>query len=86
MIENWKVQRSLHQTYGGRLLLSSFGFHTAVDAQLKFLRDQEKKEAFRIIDTVDRIAFWSHVSNDKYGDGIAGEEEAKRILESPPWK
>ena len=86
VIENWNVQEALHRAYGGRLLLSSFGTHVAVDANMKYLRDEATKGAFQINDEADRQAFWEHLADTNWGDGVATEEEANRILDNPPWK
>ena len=48
LAQNWKVQRSLHQRHGGRVLLSSFGFHVAIDATKQFLREEEKRGSFEV--------------------------------------
>lgn len=85
LIENWKVQRALHQTYGGRLRLSSFGTHVAVDATVRFLRAEAGRGAFQIHNVGDRNAFWEYVANVHGGDGVVTDEEATRILDSPPW-
>ena len=86
VIENWNVQRALLRAYGGRLLLSSFGTHMAVDATVRFLRDETARGAFQIIDEADRNAFWEHLAYTNWGDGVATEEEGSRILDNPPWK
>lgn len=86
VIENWNVQQALHHAYGGRLLLSSFGTHVAIDATVKFMREQAARGAFQIHDEADRLAFWEHLADTSWGDGVATEEEAIRILDNPPWK
>lgn len=86
VIENWNVQQALHHTYGGRLLLSSFGTHMAVDATVKHLRNEAERGAFMINNEADRTAFWEHLEDTNWGDGVTTEEEATRILDNPPWK
>lgn len=84
IILNWNIQRSLHATYGGRLLLSSLGSHTAVDAVRKFLIEKEASGEFKLHDATLTVAFWDKVASEQ-GDGLVDEAKAVEILTKPPW-
>lgn len=86
LVQNWKVQRSLHRRYGGRVLLSSFGFHVAIDAQKQFLREEEKRGAFEIPDPDLRAAFWTAVADETWADGVTSDRSAEEVFATPPWQ
>lgn len=85
LIQNWNIQRVLHKKYGGRLLLSSLGLPTAIDAVRAFMKEKAEAGAFTIYDAALEKAFWWRVADDKAGDGIVDEVKAASILAGPPW-
>ena len=86
LVQNWKVQRSLYQRYGGRVLYSSLGFNIAIDAMKRFLQEEEKRGAFEIFDPDMRAAFWRDVADETWADGVATGRSADEFFATPPWK
>lgn len=85
LAQNWKVQRSLYQRHGGRVLLSSFGFHVAIDATKRFLREEEKRGSFEVFDPALRTAFWEAAADESWADGVATGSSAKDVFATAPW-
>lgn len=87
LIENWKVQQSLYQRYGGgKVLVSSLGPPVAIDALKKFLQEEEKRGAFEIFDPELRTAFWTAVADESWADGVAQGRRADEAFATPPWR
>ena len=86
IVLSWKVGRDLHRRHGGRVSLSSLGFNLSIEGMQAFLKEEEKRGSFEIYDAKLREAFWQEVMTGMQGDGIVGEEEARRIYATPPWK
>ncbi len=85
LVESWKIQRSLYQRYGGRVLISSFG-PTAIDALKKFLQEEEKLGSFKIFDPELRAAFWATFADKTGGRGLAQGRSADEVFATPPWQ
>lgn len=85
LVQNWKVQRSLYKRYGGRVLVSSFGFHVAIDAMKQFLQEEEKRGAFEIPDPGLRAAFWAAIADESWADGVASGRGAENVFATTPW-
>lgn len=86
LVLSWKVGRDLHRRHGGRVSLSSFGFNLPIEGMQAFLKEEEKRGSFEIHDAKLREAFWQEVMTGMQGDGIAEEEEGRRIYAAPPWE
>lgn len=86
LVQNWKVQRSLYQRYGGRVLVSSFGFNVAIDAMKRFLREEEKRGSFEVFDPDLRAALWRAVADETWADGVATGRRADELFATPPWQ
>jgi hypothetical protein len=86
LVQSWKVQRSLYRRYGGRVLLSSFGTHVAVDAMKRFLQEEEKRGSFEIHDPGLRAAFWAAVAEETWADGVVTGRSADEVFAAPPWR
>lgn len=86
LVQNWKVQRSLFKRYGGRVLISSLGFHVAIDAMKQFFQEEEKRGSFEIPDPELRAAFWKAVADESWADGVASGRGAKDVFATAPWQ
>ena len=82
IIETRLFAKSLFQTYGGRVAISSFGFADAVDARAAFLRQQAQAGAFVIQDLGLQEAFWQNTTNE-WLDATLTEEEAREMFSRP---
>lgn len=82
IIETRLFAKSLFQTYGGRVAISSFGFADAVDARAAFLRQQAQAGAFVIQDSGFQEAFWRNATNE-WLDVTLTEEKAREMFSRP---
>ncbi len=82
-VKPWKINKSLYEKYGGRVIFQQFGVEP-VDAYRDFLKEQEKNGAFRIIDKKYEAGFWRYFTNDAMHTFYPKEEGAK-FLKTPWW-
>jgi alpha-tubulin suppressor-like RCC1 family protein len=80
-LQTWKVKRALFIQYGGRVVLQQAG-PEPIDAYRDFLKEQEQRGSFRILDERLRPSFWDYYVNDSRHDFIP-PEEARGILDKP---
>jgi hypothetical protein len=86
LVENWKVQRSLYQRYGGRVLITAFG-PTAIDAMSKLLQEEEKHGSFKIFDPELRAAFWTAIADQTRAERhVTQGRGADEVFATPPWQ
>lgn len=83
IILSFKVHRSLYQTYGGRVLLSGFGAEP-IGAIESYLKERERRGAFKIQDPELEQAFWEAMKRPDRA-GVEGEK-AREAFEIPPWE
>jgi len=74
------------RSYGGKVLVSSFGFNVAIDAMMRFLREEEKRGSFEVFDPDLRAAFWRAVADETWADGVATGRDADELFATPPWQ
>ena len=86
LVQNWKVQRSLYRRYGGRVLVSGFGYDVAVDATRRFLQEEEKRGSFEIYDPELRVAFWAEMADETWADCATAGRGADEVFATPPWQ
>lgn len=82
MVTTFKVNQAFYQRYGGRVIFQQFG-PEPVDAYHKFLREQERKGAFEILDKQYEDEFWDYFVNDSSHDFLSAEEGAEAM--TTPW-
>jgi len=81
-VKSWKINKALYGQYGGRVIFQQAGFEP-LDAYRDFLRDQEKKGAFQILDKQYEAGFWRYFTNGAMHTFCRKEDEAKFI--NTPW-
>jgi hypothetical protein len=84
MIRSWEINRSLHQTHGGRVIYQQFG-PEPLDAYVAFLREAQRDGRFRINDPELGEAFWAFFEDAQRHDFYPEAEAAAAFLQ-PPWK
>ena len=84
IIESRLFAKSLFEKYGGRVIISRFGFAGALDAQEAYLRKQMMEGAFAILDPALEEAFWNTVTNE-WGDATLSEEDAREMFSRPDY-
>jgi hypothetical protein len=81
-VKRWKVNKALFAKYGGRVIFQQAGAEP-LDAYRDFLKEQEKKGAFQILDEKYKKAFWRYFTDDAMHTFYDKDDGAKLI--NTPW-
>jgi hypothetical protein len=90
-VKSWKINKALYEKYGGRVIFQQAGVEP-LDAYRDFLKEQEKKGAFQILDKQYEAGFWQYFTNDAMHKFCKKDDGAKFIntpwwmMEQPPEK
>lgn len=84
-IQAWKINKALFQQYGGRVIFQQAG-PEPIDAYRDFLKEEERKGCFQIMDKSFDVTFWNYFVNDNMHTFISEtREEGNKIFEIPFW-
>lgn len=83
-IRAWKVNRALFDKYGGRVIFQQAG-PEPLDAYREFLKEQEAKGSFQIMDENLTPLFWNYFTNDKMHTFYSDEDKAAEMMATPWW-
>ncbi len=84
-IEQWMVNKALYQQYGGRIIYQQGG-PEPLDAMRDYLKEQQKKGAFKILEKSFEAPFWDYFVNDSKHDFYKqGSEEERQAFGTLPW-
>ncbi|MDN5943457.1 MAG: SurA N-terminal domain-containing protein [Nitrospira sp.] len=81
-VKSWKINKALHEKYGGRVIFQQAGVEP-LDAYRDFLKEQEKKGAFQILDKQYEPGFWRYFTNDAMHTFYKKKDGANFI--NTPW-
>jgi len=81
-VRTWKINQALFAKYGGRVIFQQGG-PEPLDAYRDFLREQERKGAFQILDKQYEPAFWRYFTNEAMHTFYSKEDGARNI--TTPW-
>ena len=85
-IEQWEINKSLYLQYGGRIIGQQMG-PEPLDAMHTFLKEQQKKGAFKILEKSFEASFWDYFVNDSKHDFYKqGSKEEKGAFDKAPWQ
>jgi len=62
-VKTWKINKSLYEKYGGVFIFQQAGIEP-LDAYRQFLKEQEKKKAFQILNKDYEASFWKYFVDD----------------------
>lgn len=79
----WKINQALYRKYGGRVVFQQAGLEP-LDAYRDFLKEQEKKGNFKILDKTCAANFWGYFTNDA-GHTFYSQEEGAKFINTPFW-
>lgn len=81
-IRRWKINQALFRQYGGRVIFQQAG-PEPIDAYYKFLKEEEKKGNFKILDRRLKKEFWDYFINDDIHTFISQTtEQGKKVFET----
>lgn len=81
-VGEWKMNKSLYKKYGGRVIFQQAG-PEPIDAYRDFLKEQEQKGAFQILNKKYEASFWYYFINDHIHTFIPKDDGADAI--NTPW-
>ncbi len=82
-VRSWKINKALYAKYGGRIIFQQAGVEP-LDAYRDFLREQEKNEAFQILDKKYEAPFWRYFTNDAMHT-FYPKGEGTKFINTPWW-
>ena len=82
-VKTWKINKSLYEKYGGRIIFQQAGVEP-LDAYRQFLKEQEKKKAFQILNKNYEASFWKYFVNDSMHTFYSKDDGAK-FMKTPWW-
>ncbi len=86
IIEQWMINKELYQQYGGRIIYQQLG-PEPLDAMRDYLKEQQKKGAFKILEKSFEAPFWDYFVNDSKHDFYEqGSKEEKQAFGKAPWQ
>jgi heat shock protein HslJ len=86
MIRQWKINKSLYEAYGGRIIYQQFG-PEPLDAYRSYFEERQQAGDFSIDDPAMAESFWQYFSDDSKHDFMApGSDDAARAFAAPPWQ
>jgi hypothetical protein len=84
-IRQWKINRALHQQYGGRIVFQQGG-PEPLDAYRKYLDESAARGDFRITNPDLDAGFWRYYRDDSIHEFFKpGSAEEAKAFADPPW-
>lgn len=86
LIRRWKINKSLYQTHGGRIICQQPG-PEPLDAYRQYLEERQKAGDFRIDDPAMKRTIWQYFADDSRHDFMRkGSADEARAFATPPWE
>ncbi len=82
-VKTWKINKSLYEKYGGRIIFQQAGIEP-LDAYRQFLKEQEKKKAFQILNKEYEAPFWKYFVDDSMHTFYSMDDGAN-LMKTPWW-
>jgi hypothetical protein len=84
-IRQWKINRALHEQYGGRIIFQQGG-PEPLDAYRKFLEESAARGDFEIVNKGLETDFWRYYRDESIHDFFKpGSAEEAKAFADPPW-
>jgi heat shock protein HslJ len=86
LIRQWKINRSLYEAYGGRIIYQQLG-PEPLDAYREYLEERRDAGDFSINEPAMAASFWRYFTDESIHDFMEpGGEDAARAFKTPPWE
>ena len=86
IVERWKINRSLYDHYGGRIIFQQFGLEP-LDAYRRYLEERQEAGDFAFHDDAMSEHFWRYFRDDRIHSFLeTGSEEEEMAFSVPPWE
>ena len=84
-ILQWKINRALHEQYGGRIIFQQGG-PEPLDAYRKWLEESAARGDFKIVNKDLDAGFWRYYRDESIHDFFKpGSTEEAKAFADPPW-
>jgi hypothetical protein len=77
------VNKAFYEQYGGRVIFQQAGVEP-LDTYRDFLKEQEEKGAFRILDKQYEAGFWRYFTNEAM-HFFYSEDDGAKFINTPWW-
>lgn len=86
MIRQWKVNKSLYQTYGGRIIYQQLG-PEPLDAHRQYFEERQAAGDFSFENPTLEAQFWDYFINESRHEFMqSGGADELRAFKTPPWE
>ena len=86
IIRQWKLNKALHDQYGGRIIFQQFG-PEPLDAYRHYLEERHAAGDFKINDKTMAETFWRYFTDDSMHSFYeSGSEEEAQVFSTAPWE
>jgi len=86
LIRQWKINKSLYEAYGGRIIYQQFG-PEPLDAYREYFEERQKAGDFAIAEPAMAEAFWQYFTDESKHDFMEpGSEDLERVYSEAPWE
>jgi hypothetical protein len=85
LIRRWKVNKSLHEAYGGRVIYQQMG-PEPLDAYRQYLQERQAAGDFSIADPAMERHFWAYFTDESKHDFMAPGSEDLKLAFTCPWR
>jgi len=86
LIRQWKINKSLYETYGGRMIYQQLG-PEPLDAYRHYLEERHAAGDFSIADPSMAGSFWRYFTVDSIHDFmVSGGADEAHAFATPPWE
>lgn len=86
LIRQWKINKSLYEAYGGRLIYQQFG-PEPLDAYREYFEERQEAGDFSIDEPAMAESFWLYFTDDSKHDFMDPDgDDAKRAFAAPFWQ
>ncbi len=86
MVERWKINRSLYEHYGGRIIFQQFGLEP-LDAYRSYLEERREAGDLSFQDDAMSEHFWRYFRDESIHSFVAPDSaEARKAFSVPPWE
>lgn len=86
LIRQWKINKSLYESYGGRIIYQQFG-PEPLDAYRRYFEERQTSGDFTIEDPAMAEQFWRYFKDDSQHVFMEpGGDDSARAFTQPPWE
>jgi hypothetical protein len=82
----WRTAKALHEKYGGRVGISSFGGHMSFEGRNAVLKEYSAAGDIKFHDAELERAFWEKTQDERFSDVTLSPERVAQHFAVSPWE